>query len=168
MANVLRAECKAIIQSTGVALALEDGVGSKLLNGIQYIYHFDSADGPTVGVHVKWDASVIFTCKIEEGCLPRFFSNSGSSGTVDVSDNSIAKGDWIVWPMPAAQVSVISDDATTGAGTYAAATGVLTVAGGTAGGAVFHLPDQSTSRLRLSLTTGGTGGVVRVGAHRKS
>ncbi|HEY6037919.1 MAG TPA: hypothetical protein VIV58_26750, partial [Kofleriaceae bacterium] len=131
-------------------------------------YELAAADNPTVGVHVKWDAGIVITsAKIEESCLPKFQNNNSASGTVDISDTSLAKGDWIVWPLPAANVSVISDDASTGGATYTAATGVLAVAGGTAGGAVFHLPDQSTNRLRLVVVVGGTGGVLRVGEHRK-
>lgn len=172
MANVLKPELPAIKQSDLSVVNAEAGKGVTLAANTTYIFNLNAADAPTVGVHLKWDALIVLTtAKIEESCLPRklgLIDGGGKDANVDIADTSLAKGDWIVWPMPATQVSVISDDASTGGATYTAATGVLAVAGGTQGGAVIHLPDQSTSRLRLIVAVGGTGGVLRVGAQAKS
>lgn len=167
MSQSPRVEAQAV-QSNGTPITLEPGKGSILVAGTTYMYGLSASDSPTVATHVKWDPAIIITrLTIEECCLPRYLNSSTATSSPDIIDTSQTKGDWIIWPLPATNVSLLSDDGSAGGATYTPATGILAVAGGTAGGAMFHLPDQATPRLRITVVVGATGGVLRVGEGRK-
>lgn len=167
MSQSPRVEAQAI-QSNTTPITLEPGKGCLLVAGTTYMYGLSASDSPTVAIHVKWDAAIIITrLTVEESCLPRFLNSGAGGGAPDIIDTSQTKGDWIIWPLPATNVSLISDDGSVGAGTYTPATGILATTGGTGGGAMFHLPDQATPRLRVTVVVGATGGVLRVGEGRK-
>jgi len=172
MAQVSRPAVSAI-RADGVFFPDEAGKGVTLALATTYFFVFETADGRFDALSLKWDAAIIFTAQFEETNLPRVLgqdiSGAGGNPTVfDVSDIDVVAGNWIIWPMPAAQVSVIATDGTTGGATYVPATGVLTVAGGTAGGARMQLNQIGSRRSRLKVVVGGTGGKLRVGQHAKS
>ena len=73
---------------------------------------------------------------------------------IEVSDHNTVAGTWLAEDPTDAFV------ATDGAGTTAT-NGVVAVAGGTAGGAMWHV-DTAARRTRLKVVVGGTGGEVRV------
>lgn len=172
MANVSRREVPAVIVAGGTigqTINVEDGKGVTLLANTTYVFMLSDADAPFGSIHLKWDSALVFNGQFEDSDMPRKRGEEiGGSSDDDIPDVSVAKGDWIIWPMPAANVSVISTDASTGGGTYTAGTGVLAVVGGTAGGAMIHMADLGSKRGRYKVAVQGTGGVLRVTHHRKS
>lgn len=135
----------------------EQGRGTyALASGTTYLYPVGGADAPWRAFHVQWDALAILTVSVEDSIF----------GDADVLDTSIALGDWIREDQNGLAVNVKSTDGTTGGATVTAS--VIAVAGGTAGGAMIHVPNNASKRMRLRVDVGGTGGNVRVAEASKS
>jgi hypothetical protein len=140
------------VKSDGTRLDHSTGIdpgiaGYTLVHDTTYYYDL----GPLVkeathqSVHCKWDASIILTSiSIEDSNLP------------DVSLTSATAGDWIHEDPTNAYVAAVGGTATKA---------TVAVAGGSAGGCVFHLHGMGLSesaRCRLKVVVAGTGGVLRV------
>lgn len=109
-------------------------------------------------VHVKWDSAFVGVITIETCNFPER-KGGVSIGAADVSNFDTTVGNWIQEDPPTAYISTKSTDGTTGGATVANAT--VTVAGGTAGGCMFHLGNLGARRTRVKLVST-TGGVVRI------
>lgn len=126
-----------------------------LAAGTTYLYPVGGPDAPWRSFHMQWDALAILTVAVEDTIF----------GDADVSDVSIALGDWMREDQNGLTINVKSTDGTTGGATVTAS--VIAVAGGTAGGAVIHVPNNASRRMRLRVDVGGTGGNVRVAEAQK-
>jgi hypothetical protein len=121
-----------------------------LASGTTYYIPFQAFEQRLSSIQMKWDASIILTSVTLEG------SNMGEYTTYQ----STTAGDWVPEAPVAGNVNV------TGAGASVTA-GVIAVAGGTAGGGMFHAVDRGSARQRLKVVVAGTGGVVQfAGCHK--
>jgi len=134
----------------------EFGRGSyTLASGTRYFYVIGGADAPFNSIHFQWDASIIITSLTVEDCnFPPVARGDGAGGAGDVSDFSVAAGDWIDEDPSTAFVGTV------GAG-VTVTSGVVAVAGGAQGGCMFHVVDTGARRTRVNMLVGGTGGEAR-------
>src|SRR6185312_1923875 len=148
------------VKSDGTKIAYEPGLGYKLTAGLWYI-DVSLPDPVNESVHVTWDAVLAGTVSYQDSNLPAYKSESApytdSSAPVDVAINDATSGNWMPQNLTTGSV------ATTAGATVT--TGVLTIAGGTAGGARFDIVDAAR-RGRIA-TNISTGGYLRVHAHGK-
>lgn len=115
-----------------------------------YVCPLGGIGAPTQSVQITGDAAVILTLTIEE-C---------NADVSEISDTYTAADGWTK--------DNGSAGVTSGAGTgWTPTARTVAVAGGNVGSAMFQLPDRGAARTRLTIVVGGTGGVVRVGAHGK-
>lgn len=134
------------------------GTGVVLASGSTYYFPLNIEGASLESVHLRGDAVIIITAaRIEDTNMP---NRASAKGDVDVSVFDATAGNWIIENPATAYV------ATAGAG-WTATAATLAVAGGTAGGAIWHLGNMGTTRSRLAIVVGGTGGVVRVCGHSK-
>lgn len=143
------------VTSGGIVLA-GDGVGRyrhTLSSGSTYYYPLpDWPQLATLSAHVQWDASIILTSITIE---------DSNFALVDAPNHSSVAGDWIDEDPGTAFVGTV------GAGA-SQSSGVVAVAGGAAGGCMFHVGGSGSARIRLKVVVAGTGGVVRVAAGGRS
>lgn len=144
------------LQANGTKLVNENGRGSyALAANTTYFYPLGGIDHLIESAQVQWDNATILTIAIEDS---NFDHN-------EVPDDSELPGDWLKEDPSTAYVSTTSPDGTTGGAMVTNAT--IAVAGGTAGGAMYHLGNTGARRTRIRIDVGATGGVVRVGANGK-
>lgn len=115
--------------------------------GTTYYIPLGGGDAPLHSAHVQWDSGIVITTITVQD------SNMLDS---EVSYYSSTAGDWVSEDPTTAFVG------TEGAG-VTITNGVVAVAGGAAGGGMFHLADTGANRTRLEIVVGGTGGTIRVG-----
>lgn len=101
-------------------------------------------DCPIHSAHCQWDANFVATGITVEDC---------DAEPADVSDVSVFAGDWIDEDPSTAFVGTV------GAG-VTVTNGVVAVAGGAAGGCMFHIADTGARRTRLRVVVG-TQGIFR-------
>lgn len=124
--------------------------GQTLLLSTTYYYNLMGNDSPLSAVHIKWDASIVITSiVVEDSCIP------------EAALGSTTAGDWIDEDPTTAYVGSVGAGVTVTNATVA-------VAGGAAGGAMYHLGNDGALKKRLKVVVGGTGGVLRVQAHYKT
>lgn len=123
--------------------------GYTLVAGTTYYYYLgnQSKEAAFQSVHLKWDAAAVLTITIEDSNLD------------DVLSYSVTAGEWIKEDPSTAYVG--------GSGGVTVTNATVAVAGGTAGGCMFHLGLMGSLRTRVKVVVGGTGGVVRVAACHK-
>lgn len=132
--------------SDGTSPDVVDDGRYTLTSSTTYVWPLGGADGTRVSAHVQWDAAIVITSiTVEDSNFPE----------VDVSNYSTTAADWIDEDPTTAFVGVV------GAG-VTVTNGVVAVAGGAAGGAMFHVVDTGAKRTRLTMVVAGTGGKVRV------
>lgn len=124
--------------------------GCTLANGTTYYVGFGGEESPYEGVHFQWDNAIIITSvEVELAC------------NKDVLLYSAVAGEWVktntVGPFGLLDAS---------SGTVTALT-LSAIAGGTAGGAMWHLINGA-KRGRLKVAVAGTGGAVKASAHGKA
>lgn len=143
------------IKSDGTVETEDDATfgrgGFTLASGTTYFYPIGGQSAEVSAVHVQWDAAIILTSvTVEDSNFPES----------DVAHHSVAAGDWIDEDPTTAFVGTV------GAG-VTVTNGVVAVAGGQQGGAMFHVADTGSRRTRLKVVVAGTGGNVRVAAWGK-
>lgn len=122
-----------------------------LVAGTTYVVGLDMREAPVGSVHLQWDNAIIITsAQIEDKCFP----------DLDVPLTSTVAGEWVPETPTTAYVGTVGGGASV-------VNGVLAVAAGSQGGAVFHAVDSGSGKTRFKIVVGGTGGVVRVGRHSK-
>lgn len=132
--------------------------GCRLASGTTYYFPLTGGDTRTKHITLTWDSSAIVAFSIECTSIPPTIGNMG--GAADLTNwNSSAGNGWVRENPPSATISVTSTDGTTGGATVT--NSVITVAGGTAGGASVHFPNMGSKRMRLKAVVSGTGGLVR-------
>ncbi len=132
--------------------ATELGRGAfTLASGTTYYFPIACGDARNVSVHLQCDAAIILTSATIEDC---------NFPEVDVTNYSSTAGHWIDEDPSTAFVGLV------GTG-YTHSSGVVAVAGGAAGGAMWHVADVGARRMRLKVVVGGTGGEVRVATWAK-
>lgn len=174
MTDINRANSSNIdaVRADGVAfpanlLGLPATYGVTLASGTTYYFPVGAskapvpAEAPLVAIHIRGDAAIIATLTIEDSCFSAGQDPVTGRGNVDVSDFASTLGYWIQENPSTAIVG------TSGTG-WVATAGTVAVAGGTAGGAIFHVGNLGSRRLRLKVVVGGTGGLVRVAVHGKA
>lgn len=114
-----------------------------LASGTTYVVALDTLRGPS-SVQVEWDAAIILTSVTPEDC---------NAAETEIPLTSTTAGQWLAEDPSTAYVSAENGTATQA---------VVAVAGGSAGGAMWHFSDMGCRRLRLTIVVGGTGGVVRI------
>lgn len=157
MGRIIRANGSDVapIKSDGTSTSTPNGKqGYTLLSGTTYYYPLGGNSAPLESCHVQWDASIIITAITIE-----------DTNFDDVTNYSATSGEWISENPSTAYISTTSHNASTGGATVTAST--IAVAGGTAGGCMYHLGNTGAKRTRLSVVVGGTGGVLRVATHGK-
>ena len=137
----------------GSELTEESGRGVfTLAAGTTYHFVIGGNDAPFVGVHLTgYDAAMILTSATIRDCI---------HGELDVPNHSVVAGEWPPEDPTTAFVS------TEGAG-WVDTNGVVAVAGGAVGGALWHVAETAAFRTRLTVVVGATGGRVRVSGHGK-
>lgn len=127
--------------------ATEFGRGSyTLASSSTYYFPLGGQDVPFLSGHMQWDASIILTSVTIEDC---------NFPETDVTWYSNGSGEWIDEDPTTAFVGLDGAGAT-------ASNGVVAVAGGAQGGAMFHVAQTGARRTRLAVVVAGTGGEVRV------
>lgn len=118
------------------------------------------AETTLVAIHAAWSATLAATFTVESCNFPTNNGNpKANQGAVDVSDFDQVAGNWIQENPTTAYVGVV------GAGNTA--TNATVVAGGTnAGGAMFHVGNLGSQRLRLKVIVT-VQGQLRVNVHGK-
>jgi hypothetical protein len=160
------------VRADGVAfpasfLGLPATYGVTLASGTTYYFPVGApkspvpAEAPLVAIHIRGDAAIIATITVEDSVFPAGSSPVDGRGNPDVTDFDGTAGNWIPENPSTAIVG------TSGTG-WVATAATVAVAGGTAGGAIFHVGNLGSRRLRLKVVVGGTGGKVRVGVHGKA
>jgi hypothetical protein len=161
------------IKSDGTATpANRDGApstwGVTLASGTTYYFPIGAPKAPVPAesiissIHVRGDSAIICAITIEDCNFGATRSPGDGRGDVDVSDFELAStaGNWIPENPSSASVGTV------GAG-WVATGATVNVAGGAAGGCMFHVGNMGSRRLRLKIVVAGTGGKVRVGVHGK-
>lgn len=118
------------------------------------------AEAPYVSIHLRGDAAIIATITVEDCNYPSTTSPGDNRGVADVSDFDTTAGYWVQENPSTAIVGV------NGTG-WSAVAATVSVAGGNAGGCMFHVGNLGSRRMRLKVAVGGTGGKVRVAVHGK-
>ena len=156
-------DVNALTITSGNVVTSAPGVGCTL--GVNtYYFAVGGMLAPTpsqtsiVAVQLKWDANVVATITVEETNFPQFIGG-GISGPPDVTDYDSATGNWVndnptTAYLPNTVTGVSVSNAT------------VTVAGGTAGSAIWHIGNLGTRRVRMKIVLT-TGGVVRCTVHGK-
>lgn len=124
-----------------------DGQGFTLLaDTTYYVEAGGGSDDVLSSLHVKWDDELIMTIKVEDSSFD------------EIAANDETPGNWI--PEEDANAGLTPVGGT--------ADGLeVTVAGGEAGGVMYHFGNSGAQRTRLKLTVGGTGGYARFSRHGK-
>jgi|SRR6187551_3098129 len=130
---------------------LEGGsAGSALVNGTTYYVGFGGEEAPFLDIHFQWDAVIIITSvEVELSCNP------------DAALNSVVLGEWVKTNLVSASAALEASSGTVTALTLSA------IAGGTMGGAIWHLITGS-KRGRLKVVVAGTGGSCKAMGHGKA
>lgn len=142
--------------------------GVTLASGQTYYFPFGAskspvpAEVPLTAVQIRGGAALVATITIEDTIFPSTVSPGDGGGVADVSDFEATGVNWVSEQPTDAYVPV------SGAGwAQTASTMTVTVAGGAAGAALFHLGNFGTRRGRLKIVVT-TGDLVRVGVHGKA
>ena len=119
------------------------------------------AEAGIVAVHLRWGAALIGVFTIEDSCFPATTSPGDGRGVADVTDFDQGPGNWIPENPNPGNVTVSVTAGATANGT------TVTVAGGTAGGCMYHVV-LGSRRMRVKAAVGATGDLVRAGVHGKA
>jgi hypothetical protein len=137
-----------VYSAAGAELASSKN-GVTLASGTTYYVPFGGDSAVVIDVHAQWDATLVITSiEVENSCNP------------DATIFSVVAGEWVKDNLVGAFGSVQAVNGTVTALTVA-------VAGGTAGGCVYHLL-TGARRGRLKVVVGGTGGVAKFTSHGKA
>lgn len=135
-----------------------------LLNATTYYVELGGSNAPAIvetvlaSAHLRWGALVAMVVTLETSNFPRKRAG-GDVGPDDVTPWSAVAGDWIAEDPSTAEVSVV--------GTGNSSTGAVVTAGGTnAGGAIYHVGNLGSRRIRLKLVVT-VGGPVRINRNAK-
>lgn len=124
-------------------------VAGNLANGTTYYFPVGGAGVLINSIHILWDAAIIITSITIE-----------DSNITDISGTTVgAAGEWIT-ENPTTGTYV----ATEGAGVTVTGSSVA-VAGGAAGGCIYHLGNMATRRVRVAVVVAGTGGKLQIFPH---
>lgn len=151
MGQVSRAGGDPYIQPIGTTGARIAGTKRRgvytLTAGTLYYFVIGTHNGLLRSVHLTGStaALIIISATIQDG----------NQGEKEVLDFSSTGGEWIPEDPTSADVEL------DGAG-WSATNGVVAVAGGAVGGAMWHMSGMSARRTRLAVQVGGTGGDVCV------
>lgn len=131
---------------------VEFGRGSyTLVAGTTYYYPIGGQDARALAAHCQWDASLVLTSiTIEDCCMAEH----------DVTSYSSNAGEWIDEDPTSAFVALVGASASS-------SNGVVAVAGGAQGGAMFQIDGTGARRTRLKVVVGATGGEMRVASWGK-
>lgn len=143
------------IDNSGTPIT-EEGRGRFLL-AANTTYHFliGGDEAPFESVHLTGiTAAAIVTSATIRDC------NHPKSGPDAVNDYDTTDGYWLPENDSRSFVAV------EGAG-WVASNGVLAVAGGAVGGAMWHIAETGAARTRLTVVMGGTGGYFMCSGHGK-
>lgn len=130
------------------APALQTGPGAyTLLANTTYHFALGGSDRPYESVHLTGytPSAVVSSATVKDCDHPR----------LDVTDYDTTAGHWPSETPPDAYVAV------DGTGWTMASPGVVAAAGTGVGGALWHITPTGAARTRLTVATGGTGGVFR-------
>lgn len=143
------------IDSTGAPLT-ENGRGRFTLTaGNTFHFVFGADEAPFSSVHLTGlTAAAIITSATIRDC------NHPNSGVNAITDFDTTAG---MWPPEGSSSSVVAAE---GAG-WVATNGVLAVAGGAVGGALWHFAENCAARARLTVVMGATGGDFLCSGHGK-
>lgn len=141
------------IDSNGAEVAAHKAPGVFTLTaGATYYYIIGGDSAPYLSLQLTgYSSALIITSATIQDC---------NHSDKDVTNFSTTAGEWVDFDPSSALVT--SD----GAG-WTVTNGVLAVAGGALGGAIWHLIQKATCRARLAVVVGGTGGDARVSMHGK-
>jgi hypothetical protein len=159
------------VTAAGVAtLASRDNpatYGVTLLANTTYYFPLGSPRAPVpaetalTAVHLRGAAAlVISSASIEDCVFPAAVLPDGR-GSVDVSDFDQGAGNWIPENPSNGAVSVVGTGWSPSAATAASL-------GSGAGGAMWHVGNLGSRRVRLKVVVGSVGGLARVGVHGKA
>lgn len=145
----------------------DDNGDCTLVNGRTYLFAVGSSEAPLpaevplTSIHLRWDAAVIVTFTIETCNFPAKKPGVlGDVGPDDVTDVDATAGNWIQENPSGVYVGTVGAGVTVTNLTIA-------VAGGAAGGAMIHLGNLGSRRVRVKAVVGGTGGKVRCNVRGK-
>ncbi len=129
---------------------LENGKnGVTLASGTVYYVPIGGDAALVSSFHLQWDAAIILTVTIEDSNNP------------DVTLYSTTAGEWVQQNPSSAYVG--GD----GAGGMTVTNWTAVIAGGTAGGGMWHFGNSGAARTRMKLSVGSTGGVIKTTTHAK-
>lgn len=159
------------VRSDGTAfLASRDGLATTwgvTLGVGTYYFPFGAskspvpAESPLVAVQVRGAAALAATITLEDTIFPATTSPGDGRGAVDVSDFE-ASATLASW-MPENPSDAVTSFTGTG---WSATAATVTALGTGVGGAVWHIGNFGTRRMRLKIVTT-VGGLIRVGVHGK-
>lgn len=116
-----------------------------------YVFVLGGPDCSRVSGHLRWSAAFAGNARVEDSNVP--------PGEVTDIELGATTGGWVDEDPSTAFVGTVGAGATV-------VNGVVTVAAGSAGGAMFHVADTGAARHRL-LVACTTGGEISVCAHSK-
>lgn len=125
-------------------------VTGNLANGTTYFFPVGAPGSLVQSIHVLWDAALIITALTVE---------DSNIAILDATQAGSA-GQWIQENPTGAYVAVV------GAGATATNLSVA-VTGGAAGGAMIHLGNLGSRKVRIKVVVGATGGKLQVYIHGK-
>lgn len=129
-----------------------------------YVYLNPTRDTPFASMHLTgYDAALIITSATIQDCNHAGRTKQEDVTSGDVSDVSTTVGEWMNMRPPNGYVEADGTGWSVGTGATAdvvAAAG--SGAGGTVGGAMWHIAETGSARMRLIVVVGATGGIVRV------
>jgi len=153
------------IKSDGTATARDPITGQITLTSATTYYvpiGTDSALVPSmvalVALHLTWSAAIVLTATLETCNFPKYRGGQPAIGpATDVSDVDTTAGNWLQEFLSSANVPITGGAVAANAITSTPALG----------GAMIHVGNLGSRRMRLKLVVGGTGGTVRVNRRGK-
>ena len=134
-----------------VRVEVEVNIGTKLLPATTYYFTNGQEASTLTSFHIHWDAAAILTITVEDSNMSHGVS----------ADHDTTPGYWTQQNPSTAYVAISP------AGSGAATNATVAVAGGTSGSAMIHFTNTASSRLRLKVVVGATGGTVIVATYGK-
>lgn len=124
--------------------------GVTLASGATYFILIGGDAALVTSFHLQWDNAIILTSVAVE-----------DSNNPDVTLYSAAAGEWIKQNPTTGYIGG------TGSGGMTVTDWTAAVAGGTAGGGMWHFGNSGARLTRIKIVVGGTGGVVKATTHAK-
>lgn len=161
MSSPLRCYIQPIKASDGSRPTEVAGAGNAgkyvLSASTNYVFVLGASDRRGLAVQLTgYDAALIITSASIQDTI---------HAEAEITDRNTVVGDWVTEDPPDAFVGADGTGWSASSGVVAA-TG--SGAGGTVGGAIWHLPATCSERTRLFVAVGGTGGTVRVSRTTKA